>query len=254
MENIVKVREVNIGEGTPKICVSMIGKTANLLKEEAAFLKTLPLDVIEWRVDFYEEVENIDSVKATLQEIRNIIGNTPLIFTFRSAKEGGEKEINASAYLALNKAVSETALTDIIDVELFNKEEDVRELVEHAHKHKVAVIISNHDFAKTPPKEEIIARLKKAQELGADLPKIALMPNSIADVITVLDATNTMKEQYADRPIITMSMAGKGAVSRMAGELFGSALTFAAAKKASAPGQIPVAELKTVLNILHSGL
>ncbi len=60
-----------------------------------------------------------------------------------------------------------------------------------------------------------------------------------------------MNEQYADRPIITMSMAGKGVISRLAGELFGSALTFGSAKRASAPGQVPVTELRKVLSLLH---
>jgi 3-dehydroquinate dehydratase I len=51
-----------------------------------------------------------------------------------------------------------------------------------------------------------------------------------------------------------MSMAGKGVVSRLTGEVFGSALTFGAAKKASAPGQVPVQKLRSVLNLLHSNL
>ena len=118
----------------------------------------------------------------------------------------------------------------------------------------VYVIVSNHDFDKTPAKEEIIARLRKAQELGADLPKIAVMPRNAADVLTLLEATNTMFEQYADRPIITMSMAGKGIVSRLAGEIFGSALTFGAAKKASAPGQVPVTELRNILSLINRSL
>ena len=67
-------------------------------------------------------------------------------------------------------------------------------------------------------------------------------------------ATLEMSEKYADRPIITMSMAGTGVVSRLTGETFGSALTFGAASKASAPGQIGVNELKQVLDIIHSSL
>ncbi|MNI90534.1 3-dehydroquinate dehydratase [compost metagenome] len=63
-----------------------------------------------------------------------------------------------------------------------------------------------------------------------------------------------MNEQFADRPIITMSMAGKGMISRLAGELFGSALTFGSAKKASAPGQLPVAELRGLLELMHRNL
>ncbi len=111
--------------------------------------------------------------------------------------------------------------------------------------------MSNHDFFKTPAKEEIVSRLTKMTELNADLPKIAVMPQSEADVLTLLCATNEMKQKYADQPIITMSMAGMGVISRLAGEFFGSVLTFGAAKKASAPGQIAVEDLNTVLQILH---
>lgn len=114
-------------------------------------------------------------------------------------------------------------------------------------------MISNHDFVKTPTKVEIVARLQKGQE-WEDLPKIAVMLTCTKDVLTLLDATNTMNEVYADRPIITMSMAGKGVVSRLVGEVFGSALTFRAAMKAFAPGQIPVTELQKVVSLLHSNL
>lgn len=114
--------------------------------------------------------------------------------------------------------------------------------------------MSNHDFHKTPAKDELVGRLRKMQELGADLPKIAVMPTSTADVITLLDATNTMKEQYADRPIITMSMAANGVISRLSGELFGSSVTFGAAKQASAPGQVAISELRTMLTMFHQQL
>ncbi|MCC3382221.1 type I 3-dehydroquinate dehydratase [Paenibacillus farraposensis] len=251
MAKIVKVKDIRIGEGAPKICVPMVGETLEQLKEEAAYLRTLDLDIVEWRVDFFEHVEDLEQVKAALKEIRSILANIPLVFTFRSAREGGKKEINAASYVKLNRAIAETGQVDIIDVELFNEEADVKTLVKAAHQHKVAVIISNHDFHKTPPKGEIISRLRKAQELGGDLPKIAVMPTNTADVLTLLDATRTMAEEYADRPIITMSMAGKGVVSRLTGELFGSALTFGAAQKASAPGQIPVTELREILTVLH---
>ncbi|MFT9368435.1 type I 3-dehydroquinate dehydratase [Paenibacillus polymyxa] len=252
MGKIVKIKDVRIGEGAPKICVPMVGETLEQLKEEAAHLRTLDLDIVEWRVDFFEHVEELEKVKAALHEIRSILANIPLVFTFRSAREGGEKEISAASYVELNRTIAETGQVDMIDVELFNEEADVKMLIEAAHKHNVYVIISNHDFQKTPSKEEIVSRLRKAQELGGDLPKIAVMPTNTADVLTLLDATRTMAEEYADRPIITMSMAGKGVVSRLAGELFGSALTFGAAKKASAPGQIPVTELREILQVLHS--
>jgi 3-dehydroquinate dehydratase I len=254
MKRSVTVKGISIGEGAPKICVPMVGTTIPELIEEAEFLKTTDLDVVEWRVDFFDDVEDLKKVKDALSEIRSILPDTPLVFTFRSAKEGGEKEVSTSNYFELNKVMVESGLIDIVDVELFNNEEFIKTLISVAHNHNVYVIISNHDFHETPAKEEIISRLCKAQELGGDLPKIAVMPQSAADVLTLLDATNTMNEQYADRPIITMSMAGKGVISRLAGEVFGSALTFGAAKKASAPGQVPVTELRRILSLINSSL
>jgi 3-dehydroquinate dehydratase I len=254
MTKTVTVRGLVIGEGMPKICVPLVGETLVQLKEEAEFLKTTDLDVVEWRVDFFDQVEDFEQVKKALAEIRTFLPTTPLIFTFRSHKEGGNKEITTPFYFELNKTVAETGLVDIIDVELFNDENEVKTIIEKAHAKNVFVIVSNHDFHKTPSKEEIVSRLRKAQELGGDLPKIAVMPTSTADVLILLDATNTMNEKYADRPFITMSMAGKGVISRLAGEVFGSALTFGAAKKASAPGQVAVKELRSVLNLLHASL
>lgn len=254
MSRTVSVKDVIIGEGIPKICVPLIGATLAELKEEAKAVKELKPDVVEWRTDFFVEVEDVEAVNSALNEIHSIIPDLPLIFTFRSHKEGGEKQISTEYYITLNKAAAESGLVDIIDVELFNDEKDVKELVEAAHVHNVSVIISNHDFNGTPSKEEIISRLRKAQELGGDLPKIAVMPKDAGDVLTLLEATHLMKEKYADRPIITMSMAGAGVISRLAGEIFGSALTFGAAHKPSAPGQVAVVELQNVLSLLHRSL
>ncbi|MCM3764851.1 type I 3-dehydroquinate dehydratase [Neobacillus niacini] len=254
MKKVIKVRGITIGEGAPKICVPLVGRTLTDLIEEAQFLKTLEFDLVEWRVDFFENVEQIEKVKDAFSQIRTILNEAPIIFTFRSKREGGEKEVSNQFYFELNKAVAQSGLADFIDVELFNEENDIQSLIEYVHKSETFIIVSNHDFNKTPPKEEIVARLCRAQELGGDIPKIAVMPSSMEDVLTLLDATNTMYKEYADRPIITISMGGQGLISRMAGEVFGSSITFASAKKASAPGQVAVEELKRVLNILHSNL
>jgi 3-dehydroquinate dehydratase I len=254
MKKVINVGGVTIGEGAPKICVPLVGITLAELIEETQFLKELDFDLVEWRVDYFESVEDIEKVKDALLQLRTILKDAPLIFTFRSKREGGEKEVSNEYYFELNKAVAETGLADFIDVELFNEEKDIKNLIEFAHKNKTLVIISNHDFHKTPPKEEIVTRLRKAQELGGDIPKIAVMPTSTVDVLTLLEATNTMYKEYADTPIITISMGGTGIISRFSGEVFGSAITFASAKKASAPGQVSIGELKKVLDLVHSNL
>lgn len=251
MKQIVEVRNIKFGEGMPKICVPLIGKNNIDLIEEAKALKNLKLDVVEWRIDHHQDVEDIEKMKEALNILRNELGEMPLLVTFRSKKEGGEKEVSDAYYVALNKAMAETGMADMIDVELFTGDELVKEIVDFAHEQGVKVVMSNHDFFKTPAKEEIISRLCKMQELNADLPKIAVMPQTTEDVLVLLSATNEMVTKHADRPIITMSMAGMGVISRLAGEVFGSALTFGAAKAASAPGQVPVEKLAQVLEILN---
>ena len=251
MMKVVEVRGVKIGEGIPKICVPIVGEDSNVLIEEINNLKTLKVDVVEWRIDYYKDVENIDKVCAMLDVIRNALRDIPLLVTFRSKKEGGERVLSLEEYIKLNKTIRATQKVDLIDIELFTGEEAVKELVACAHEHQVKVVMSNHDFNQTPSKEEIINRLCKMQELNADLPKIAVMPQIAKDVLTLLEATNDMVTQYADRPIITMAMARLGTVSRLTGEVFGSALTFGAAKMASAPGQLSVNKLYEILHIMH---
>lgn len=158
------------------------------------------------------------------------------------------------AYAALNKAAARSGYTDLVDVEAFTGEGPVKDMIAAAHACGVKVVASNHDFHGTPEKDDIIGRLCRMQELGADICKIAVMPRSRADVLTLLAATEEMYRLHADRPAVTMSMAGMGVISRLCGEVFGSALTFGAAGRASAPGQMDVQDLAQVLFLLHKSL
>ncbi|WP_294377561.1 type I 3-dehydroquinate dehydratase [uncultured Clostridium sp.] len=254
MSKVVEVKNIKIGEGVPKITVPVVGTTNAELIEEVKGLKGIKFDIVEWRVDFYENVEDIEKVKEILNEIREVLPEAPILFTFRTKKEGGEREVPVEYYVKLNCEIAKTKKVDLVDVELFTGDDFVKEVVDTAHENGVKVVMSNHDFFKTPAREEIVSRLTKMMELNADLPKIAVMPQNKGDVLTLLCATNEMKEKHADQPIITMSMAGMGVISRLCGEVFGSCLTFGAAKKASAPGQIGVEDLDTVLQILHKSL
>lgn len=252
--NPVIVRNIAIGEGRPKICVPIVASTKEAILQEAASFHQLPIDVVEWRADWFEHVFETEQVLETGRELRAVLDDIPLLFTFRTAKEGGEKTITPEAYASLNIAAAESGFADLIDVEIFTGDAIVRTIIDAAHKAGVKVIASNHDFHKTPEKEELIRRFCKMQESGADIPKIAVMPQSKQDVLTLLAATLEMSEKHAQGPIITMSMSGTGVVSRLTGETFGSALTFGAAAKASAPGQIGVRQLADVLSIIHQSL
>lgn len=248
----VKVRNIEIGAGIPKICVPIVGVTREDILEAAKAITSTKADVVEWRVDWYEDIFDFAKTEETMKALREVLGETPILFTFRTSKEGGEKAIEPGPYAELNKNAARSGYVDLVDVEVFTGDDIVKDIVAAAHECGVKVVASNHDFDKTPSKEEIVSRLVKMQELGADIPKIAVMPTCRRDVLTLLAATEEMYTDHADRPIITMSMAGTGLISRLCGEVFGSALTFGAAKKASAPGQAAVNELNDMLQFLHA--
>lgn len=247
----VKIRGVEIGAGIPKICVPIVGTAKKEILEQAAALRTVPADMAEWRIDWFENVYDLEALFDVLKDLRAALGDLPLLLTFRSSGEGGEKAIGPEEYAELNIRAARTGLIDLVDVELFTAGGVVRRIIREAHAANVFVVASSHDFDKTPDKEELLRRLRLMQELDADILKIAVMPRCRKDVLTLLAATEEMTSAYADRPVVTMSMTGTGVISRLCGEVFGSAITFGAAGKASAPGQMDAVDLRTALELIH---
>lgn len=249
--NTVKVRNVEIGIGKPKMIVPIVGVTKEDILKEAQAIRQLPCDVVEWRIDWFEHVFDIEKLKECAGALKESLGDLPVLMTFRTKKEGGEKEIDNETYKMINNTMAASGLVDVIDVEIFTGDEAVTDMIGCAHENNVKVIASNHDFFKTPAKSDIIYRLRKMQDMGADILKIAVMPQHKSDVLTLLEATEEMVSCFAHQPVVTMSMGGMGVISRLCGEAFGSSMTFGAAKKASAPGQMGVEDLAVVLEDIH---
>ena len=100
--NTIKVRDIEIGAGAPKIIVPIVGVTKEDILNEAKTFDSIPVDVVEWRVDWFEHVFEFDKVEDVLKELRTVLGNIPLLLTFRTKKEGGEKAIDTKDYKELN--------------------------------------------------------------------------------------------------------------------------------------------------------
>lgn len=256
MRNVVQVRNMALGEGLPKICVPLTDTALKTLTNSARNLSGTPFDFVEWRADFYDGLRDSDARTAALTALREVLGDVPILFTIRTAEEGGQAELSVEEYEEINRSVILSGLADLVDVELSKGDQVMERLCEAAHTMtsptaKVSIIASKHDFAKTPLESEIVTDLCRMQSLGADVAKYAVMPTCERDVLTLLSATVTMKEHHNDTPVITMSMGRLGAVSRVCGSLSGSAVTFGTAGNASAPGQLPAALLKTFLENLR---
>jgi 3-dehydroquinate dehydratase I len=246
----VTVKNVTFGEGIPKILVPITGTSPDDLRAQVDALAAHHVDVVEWRVDYFSHLADPAIVLATGRALAVQLSETPLLFTCRTQVEGGEAIIEDEAYGELNVALIESGTVDLVDVEYQRQRAVVERILATAHSHSVPVIASNHDFSGTPARDEILARLQEMQRLGADICKIAVMPHSASDVLILLDATLTMHEKYADRPLITMSMGRLGVVSRLSGQVFGSAASFGMVGTPSAPGQLDADDLHKVMALL----
>lgn len=243
----VTVRNVTIGSGIPKICVPIVGSTLTEIESQAAHIASVLPDVVEWRADWYQDVLSQEATCDAIRSIRRFLPNTPLLFTFRSHVEGGQMEIPPTVYRQLIRQAVQYPEIDLVDIELYLGD---AAFIEACHAMGTPVILSNHDFTKTPSREELLSRLHAMEAMHCDIAKIAVMPQTAEDVICLLSVT----EEYsrtAQCPLITMSMSQLGLVSRLCGSLTGSALTFGSAGHASAPGQIPVQQLRDFLSALQ---
>jgi 3-dehydroquinate dehydratase-1 len=249
MMKTIQCKNLIFNSGLPKICIPLTGKNANSIIDEINELKQIDYDLAELRIDFFENVDDISKVVELLKKIREIYFK-PLLFTFRTKKEGGVHDMPEEGYFELIHMAINSGLIDMVDIELFSHEENLKKAVAFAHENNIKVVMSNHDFHKTPDKDEIITRLVKMQENGAEISKIAVMPTCNEDVLELLSATMEVKTKYGF-PCITMSMGKLGVVTRLSGELFGSCMTFAALKNTSAPGQISATKIKDILDLLH---
>lgn len=248
--NTIKIKNVEIGKGIPKICIPLTGKNREEIIEEMEIVKKSNPDLIEWRVDFFEESDNPERVCEMLGTINDSFKQIPVLFTFRTKEEGGEKSIMSEDYVKLLKEVSERRLADIVDVQVFWYGEKSEDFIKELKETGAVVLASSHHFEGTPSVREMSDALYTMENKGADIVKLAVMPQSGKDVCALLEATMERKE-HSNKPMITMSMGQSGMLSRICGELTGSCVTFASGKQASAPGQIKVDELKKVLGDIH---
>lgn len=241
----LQVRHLTLGSGRPAIIVPLVGNTEEeVLRAARAAAQHPHIDLLEWRADYYLHALSADKTCAFLQALRQEIDDKPLLYTFRTALEGGEKSISPVQYAALYEAVAQSALVDLMDVEMLR--ENATDCVSICHRHGVPVVGSWHDFSQTPDQETLLQRFLFMEEQGADVLKIAVMPQSSEDVHCLMAAANDA-HKHTSHPICAISMGALGRITRTNGAQFGSCMTFGVLTAASAPGQIDVDTLYQAL-------
>jgi len=240
-----------IGDGIqPLICTPLVGKNQEIIVAELVNILENKPDIIEWRADFFEEIANTSVVTALANQLKKVAGDLLFIFTIRSVREGGQPiSLSDSEVIALNIAICTNTKIEYVDCELSNLPQHFQQLRKAAQENGVKIIASFHNFDCTPSEKFLEEKFTQAEEMGADVAKVAVMPQTLEDVLTLLSVTLEAKNRLKI-PVISMSMGELGAVTRLFGGVFGSAVSFAVGQSSSAPGQVPIEDLKTVLHIV----
>ena len=199
---MLKIKNLTIGDGIPKICVPMCSANEEQLIKEADEIAAKHVDIAEWRMDHYENVFDIKRVVSFAETLKKHLADTLLLCTFRTGREGGNPiAFDDNLYFDMNKALIKSRHLDMIDLELFMDKLRLKELIATAHIYGVHVIMSNHDFHRTPGKEELMTRLMTMKRMEADILKIAVMPKNEEDLLTLLEVTQQMKSRVPKQAI-----------------------------------------------------
>ena len=250
MQEPFEVKGQKIGEGRPLICVPVTEYEAEAVVEKVQRLTERQVQMIEWRADCFRDAAEPEQVRSVLERIRPYLRQTVMLFTFRTKKQGGKGCLPEKQILRLNEIAARSGCADLIDLEFFEAARPEKE-IRRFQRMGARVIASHHDFHGTPDDRILRMLMEQMRQGGADVAKLAVMPQNTDDVLRLLKVTNDTKKRYPSLPLVTMSMGGAGVISRVAGEVFGSCITFGADGAVSAPGQMQADRLEMILDALH---
>ncbi|MFH1079908.1 MAG: type I 3-dehydroquinate dehydratase [Pseudomonadota bacterium] len=226
------------------ICIPITARThAGALR---AIENSAAADVIELRMDLIQNgrlVALIDQARVCNEAVRVLVTHR------RAAKSNPLQERRRID--CLKDAVG--LGTDYVDVEVQTGRALREELIEAIGclQHRTALIVSHHDFQRTPSLKTLKALFHACVKAGADIVKIVTWAESPRDNLRVLSLMNDAEREDVD--LINFCMGPQGRISRIAAPLMGSFLSYVSLRKGfqSAPGQLTITEMNTVMKILR---
>lgn len=190
------------------------------------------VEMAEIRLDLTEfDDEAIDAVFAQ---------DVPLVATCRP-----DNMTEKDQYFKLRRAIEAGAA--YVDIEIEAPDDQREAIIEVAKKHECKVIISYHNYDKTPGMRELFAIVDECYEKGADVAKLATM------ILSKQDSANLLSLYSVEKPIVAVGMGEQGKLSRVVAPLMGAEFTFAAedGSEGTAPGQIAYSEMKQLLETIN---
>jgi len=213
----------------PRICAVIVNNDLEAIQQ------------IEPLVDLYEV--RIDLIGDGWQELVKQL-NKPWIACNRSPDEGGKWDKGRTERIEeLLKAIELGA--EVIDIELAtrNLDEAIPKI-----KNRAKCLLSFHDLKGTPSLDRMREIIQRQLKAGADICKVITTAQSAGDNLTVLQ----LIANFPQTRVVSFAMGPLGFASRVLCPLVGGDFTYASTEKGkeSAPGQITVADLKTLYEMM----
>ena len=217
-----------------KTCVSIGEKNPNKLKIvlKKALSKS---DFAEIRFDYLKKSD----IPIVLESSKKNLSRC--VCTLRPKSEGGlfvGKEEERKSILRLIAEYNPF----LLDVE-FNTIQKDKKLASYLKKSKCKLLISWHDFKKTPNESQLKSRLKKMEKFS-NVVKIVTVAKNVSDASRLLSLYSVKSKNK----MVAFCMGDQGKFSRILCLHLGSPFTYVSLGKAIAPGQFSVDEIKSLEN------
>ncbi|MGB0724237.1 MAG: type I 3-dehydroquinate dehydratase [Nitrosopumilus sp.] len=215
---------ISIAENSPK-------KIKNKLKE--SFKKS---DYVEVRLDFLKTKDVPEALESIKKDLKKVV------CTLRPKNEGGKFTGSEKERIAILKLIAEYN-PFLLDVE-FNTLNKNKELSKYLKSTKTKLLVSWHDFKKTPKSSELKNKIKKMSKFSNNV-KIVSTAKSVDDATRMLELYN----KTGKNNLISFAMGEAGKISRILCLYLGSPYTYVSLGKAVAPGQFSVDEVNKIINL-----
>lgn len=220
---------------TYKTCISIGENTPNKIrtKLKVAIKKS---DYVEIRLDFLKS----EQIPKTLEIIKKDLNK--VVCTLRPKTEGGKFTGNEKERISIIKLIAEYN-PFLLDIE-FNTLNKNKELFKYLKSTKTQLLVSWHDFKKTPKNSELKNKIKQMSKFSINV-KIVSTAKSTDDSTRMLELYNNKGKNN----LISFAMGDFGRISRILCLYLGSPYTYVSLGKAIAPGQFSVDEVKKIINL-----
>ena len=227
-----------IGDGSYLLCIPVLSETKEGILSDVKHAIASKADMLEWRIDCWEEYPRIEPAIQLAYAIRELAGAVPILVTPRSRRENNYKaeDITDEEKFSLVYTLANTTLFEAFDVEYFYGEKVIRKVADELHKKNCRLLISKHVRAGVLDDNGIREVLTNMQVWGGDIAKLCVFNETFVQFFWYVNQIKRARETYIDIPMVTVAASDPSGISRALGDVWGTDMIFVTSDGSRQPG------------------